>query len=146
MHIKVVKSEKHSRLGQRFRKRTKVGEYTQMGFSFVVYYSPKMNPLEHKHFDHIISLIESKGFVCGGGGNEKVRKLSFFVNASKGTISEEQKTLFLEEVKKLEDVEVVINMNLVNVWNTRNIDKYFDEMMKKELELEHASKNYYTIT
>ena len=135
--VKINRFEGKSHLSRRLRKKNRLGEYTQHGFSLSVYYNENMNPREWKHVDQLIELIESKGWHCGGGGDLKTRKLSFFISPDRGTITEDQRISFLGEVLKLSDVIHLIDMPLTEVWHSQTVDEYFEISEKKESEYEN---------
>ena len=57
-----------SKYSRRIRKKKRVGEFRQYGFSIDVYCGPD---LEGKIGDKIIDIVISKGMDCSGGGDQE---------------------------------------------------------------------------
>jgi uncharacterized protein YggL (DUF469 family) len=116
---------KRSKYSKRIRKKKRIGEFRQYGFSVDIYCGP--DP-EGKIVDQVIDIIVSKRLYCAGGGDDD--KYQFFVDDLR---SEEDKIFVINEFKKIEGVTNVIAYDTVDVWND-NADLYFKEIdnLRKE--------------
>jgi uncharacterized protein YggL (DUF469 family) len=110
-----------SKYSRRIRKKKRVGEFRQYGFSIDIYCGPD---LEGKIGDKIIDIIISKG-MCGTGGGDK-EKYQFFFDGLK---NESDKEWVSNEIKKIEGVEDVVYYGTVDVWHD-DADQYFEEVDK----------------
>jgi uncharacterized protein YggL (DUF469 family) len=112
---------KRSKYSRRIRKKKRVGEFRQYGFSIDIYCGPD---LEGKIGDKIIDIVISKGMDCTGGGDKE--KYQFFFDGLK---NESDKEWVSNEIKKIEDVEDVVYYGTVDVWHD-DADQYFEEVDK----------------
>lgn len=110
-----------SKYSRRIRKKKRVGEFRQYGFSIDVYCGP--DP-EGKIVDKIIDIVISKGMDCTGGGDQE--KYQFFFDRLK---NESDKECVSNEIKKIEEVEDVVYYGTVDVWHD-DADQYFEEVDK----------------
>ena len=110
-----------SKYSRRIRKKKRVGEFRQYGFSIDVYCGP--DP-EGKIVDKIIDIVISKGMDCTGGGDQE--KYQFFFDGLK---NESDKEWVSNEIKKIEEVEDVVYYGTVDVWHD-DADQYFEEVDK----------------
>ena len=110
-----------SKYSRRIRKKKRVGEFRQYGFSIDVYCGPD---LEGKIGDKIIDIVISKGMDCTGGGDQE--KYQFFFDRLK---NESDKEWVSNEIKKIEGVEDVVYYGTVDVWHD-DADQYFEEVDK----------------
>ena len=110
-----------SKYSRRIRKKKRVGEFRQYGFSIDVYCGPD---LEGKIGDKIIDIVISKGMDCSGGGDQE--KYQFFFDRLK---NESDKEWVSNEIKKIEGVEDVVYYGTVDVWHD-DADQYFEEVDK----------------
>ena len=110
-----------SKYSRRIRKKKRVGEFRQYGFSIDVYCGPD---LEGKIGDKIIYIVISKGMDCSGGGDQE--KYQFFFDRLK---NESDKEWVSNEIKKIEGVEDVVYYGTVDVWHD-DADQYFEEVDK----------------
>lgn len=116
---------KRSKFSRRIRKRKRVGEFRQYGFSIDVYCGPDH---EGKIVDKVIDILISKKLYCTGGGDGD--KYQFFIDGLK---DESDKEWVSNEMKKIEGVKDVVYYGTVDVWND-NADLYFQEIdnLRKE--------------
>jgi uncharacterized protein YggL (DUF469 family) len=112
---------KRSKFSRRIRKKKRVGEFRQYGFSIDVYCGP--DP-EGKIVDRVIDIIISRRMDCTGGGDQE--KYQFFIDGIK---NESDKEWIFNEIKKIEEVQDVIYYKTVDVWHD-NADQYFEEIDK----------------
>ena len=112
---------KRSKYSRRIRKKKRVGEFRQYGFSIDIYCGPD---LEGKIGDKIIDIIISKGMGGTGGGDKE--KYQFFFDGLK---NESDKEWVSNEIKKIEEVEDVVYYGTVDVWHD-DVDQYFEEVDK----------------
>ena len=112
---------KRSKYSRRIRKKKRVGEFRQYGFSIDIYCGPD---LEGKIGDKIIDLIISKGMGGTGGGDKE--KYQFFFDGLK---NESDKEWVSNEIKKIEGVEDAVYYGTVDVWHD-DVDQYFEEVDK----------------
>lgn len=110
-----------SKYSRRIRKKKRVGEFRQYGFSIDVYCGPD---LEGKIGDKIIDIVISKRMDCTGGGDQE--KYQFFFDRLK---NESDKEWVSNEIKKIEGVEDVVYYGTVDVWHD-DADQYFEEVDK----------------
>jgi uncharacterized protein YggL (DUF469 family) len=110
-----------SKYSRRIRKKKRVGEFRQYGFSMDVYCGP--DP-EGKMIDPILDILIKKRLFCSGGGNGE--KYSFFIDGLK---NESDKEWVSNEIKKIEGVEDVVYYGTVDVWHD-DADQYFEEVDK----------------
>lgn len=110
-----------SKYSRRIRKKKRVGEFRQYGFSIDIYCGPD---LEGKIGDKIIDIIISKGMNGSGGGDHE--KYQFFFDGLK---NESDKEWVSNEIKKIEGVEDVVYYGNVDVWHD-DADQYFEEVDK----------------
>ena len=118
-----------SKYSRRIRKKKRVGEFRQYGFSIDIYCGPD---LEGKIVDKIIDIVISKGMDCTGGGDPE--KYQFFFDSLK---KESDKEWVYNEIKKIEEVEDVVYYGTVDVWHD-DADQYFEEVDK--IRKEYAEK------
>jgi uncharacterized protein YggL (DUF469 family) len=112
---------KRSKFSRRVRKKKRLGEFRQYGFSIDVYCEP--DP-EGKIVDRVIDIIISRRMDCTGGGDHE--KYQFFIDGIK---NESDKEWIFNEIKKIEEVQDVIYYKTVDVWHD-NADQYFEEIDK----------------
>ena len=112
---------KRSKYSRRIRKKKRVGEFRQYGFSMDVYCGP--DP-EGKMIDPILDILIKKRLFCSGGGNGE--KYSFFIDGLK---NESDKEWVSNEIKKIKEVEDVVYYGTVDVWHY-DADQYFEEVDK----------------
>jgi uncharacterized protein YggL (DUF469 family) len=112
---------KRSKYSRRIRKKKRVGEFRQYGFSIDIYCGPD---LEGKIGDKIIDIIISKGMRGTGGGDQE--KYQFFFDGLK---NESDKEWVSNEIKKIEEVEDVVYYGTVDVWHD-DADQYFEDVDK----------------
>lgn len=114
-----------SKYSRRIRKKKRVGEFRQYGFSMDVYCGP--DP-EGKIVDKVIDIVISKGMFCSGGGDQE--KYHFFFNNLK---NESDKEWVSNEIKKIEEVKDVVYYGTVDVGHG-NTNRYFEEIdnLRKE--------------
>jgi len=112
---------KRSKFSRRIRKKKRVGEFRQYGFSIDIYCGP--DP-EGKIVDRVIDILISKRMYCTGGGDQE--KYQFFIDGIK---NESDKEWISNEIKKIEEVQDVIYYKTVDVWHD-NADQYFEEIDK----------------
>jgi uncharacterized protein YggL (DUF469 family) len=112
---------RRSKYSRRIRKKKRVGEFRQYGFSMDVYCGP--DP-EGKIVDRIIDIVISKGMDCTGGGDQE--KYQFFFDGLKNESDKEWVSI---EIKKIEGVEDVVCYETVDVWHD-DADQYFEEVDK----------------
>ena len=112
---------RRSKYSRRIRKKKRVGEFRQYGFSMDVYCGP--DP-EGKMIDPILDILIKKRLFCSGGGNGE--KYSFFIDGLK---NESDKEWVSNEIKKIEGVEDVVYYGTVDVWHD-DADQYFEEVDK----------------
>ena len=110
-----------SKYSRRNRKKKRVGEFRQYGFSIDVYCGPD---LEGKIGDKIIDIVISKRMDCTGGGDQE--KYQFFFDGLK---NESDKEWVSNEIKKIKGVEDVVYYGTVDVWHD-DADQYFEEVDK----------------
>lgn len=110
-----------SKYSRRIRKKKRVGEFRQYGFSIDVYCGPD---LEGKIGDKIIDIVISKRMDCTGGGDQE--KYQFFFDGLK---NESDKEWVSNEIKKIKGVEDVVYYGTVDVWHD-DADQYFEEVDK----------------
>jgi len=113
---------RRSKYSRRIRKKKRVGEFRQYGFSMDVYCGP--DP-EGKMIDPILDILIKKRLFCSGGGNGE--KYSFFIDGLK---NESDKEWVSNEIKKIEGVEDVVYYGTVDVWHDGDVDQYFEEVDK----------------
>jgi len=109
-----------SKYSRRIRKKKRLGEFTETGFLIYLYCGEDK---EGVIADAFISLIIKMGIYCVGGGDHK--KYSFFVDRTKKEISEHERLEIIENAKKIEGVNHVIALDLVNTWYS-NCDEYYE--------------------
>jgi uncharacterized protein YggL (DUF469 family) len=114
-----------SKYSRRIRKKKRVGEFRQYGFSVDVYCGP--DP-EGKIIDKVIDIVISKGMYCTGGGDQE--KYQFFFDELK---NESDKEWVSNEIKKIEEVKDVVYYGTIDVWHD-DADQYFEEIdnLRKE--------------
>lgn len=110
-----------SKYSRRIRKKKRVGEFREYGFSIDVYCGP--DP-EGKIIDPILDILIKKRLFCSGGGNGE--KYSFFIDGLK---NESDKEWVSNEIKKIKEVEDVVYYGTVGVWYG-DLDQYFEEVDK----------------
>ncbi len=122
--IKRMKFQR-SKYSRRIRKKKRVGEFRQYGFSVDVYCGP--DP-EGKIIDKVIDIVISKGMYCTGGGDQE--KYQFFFDELK---NESDKEWVSNEIKKIEEVKDVVYYGTIDVWHD-DADQYFEEIdnLRKE--------------
>lgn len=108
-----------SKYSRRIRKKKRVGEFRQYGFSMDVYCGP--DP-EGKIVDKVIDIVISKGMYCSGGGDQE--KYHFFFDSLK---NESDKEWVSNEIKKIQEVKDVVYYGTVDVWHD-DTDQYFEEI------------------
>jgi uncharacterized protein YggL (DUF469 family) len=112
---------RRSKYSRRIRKKKRVGEFRQYGFSMDVYCGP--DP-EGKMIDPILDILIKKRLFCSGGGDGE--KYSFFIDGLK---NESDKEWVSNEIKKIEEVEDIVYYGTVDVWHD-DADQYFEEVDK----------------
>jgi uncharacterized protein YggL (DUF469 family) len=114
-----------SKYSRRIRKKKRVGEFRQYGFSVDVYCGP--DP-EGKIIYKVIDIVISKGMYCTGGGDQE--KYQFFFDELK---NESDKEWVSNEIKKIEEVKDVVYYGTIDVWHD-DADQYFEEIdnLRKE--------------
>lgn len=110
-----------SKYSRRIRKKKRVGEFRQYGFSMDVYCG---SDPEGKIVDKVIGIVISKEMYCTGGGGQE--KYQFFFYSLK---NESDKEWVSNEIKEIEEVKDVVYYGTVDVWHD-DTDRYFDEVDK----------------
>lgn len=110
-----------SKYSRRIRKKKRVGEFRQYGFSMDVHCG---SDPEGKIVNKVIDIVISKGMYCIGGGDQE--KYHFFFDSLK---NESDKEWVSNEIKKIEEVKDVVYYGTVDVWHD-DTDRYFDEVDK----------------
>ena len=121
---------KRSKFSRRIRKKKRVGEFRQYGFSIDVYCGP--DP-EGKILDRVIDIIISKKMDCTGGGDQE--KYQFFIDGIK---NESDKEWISNEIKKIEEVQDVVYYKTVDLWHDNS--EYFEEVDKIRKEYEEKKR------
>ena len=119
-----------SKYSRRIRKKKRLGEFTETGFLIYLYCG------EDKDFfiiDSFIDLIVKKRMYCSGGGDPK--KYSLLVERQRKEITSEEREFVIEESKKIQGVNDVLALDLVNLWYN-NSDEYFEKAEEKIKEYE----------
>jgi uncharacterized protein YggL (DUF469 family) len=114
-----------SKYSRRIRKKKKLGEFTETGFLIYLYCG------EDKDFsviDSFIDLIVKKKMYCSGGGDPK--KYSFLVERQRKEITPEEREFVIEEARKIQGVNDVLALDLVNLWYSDS-DEYFEKAEEK---------------
>ena len=93
---------KRSKFSRRIRKKKRVGEFRQYGFSIDVYCGP--DP-EGKIVDRVIDIIISRRMDCTGGGDHE--KYQFFIDGIK---NESDKEWIFNEIKKNRTVKGLVDL------------------------------------
>lgn len=113
---------KRSKYSRRIRKKKRLGEFTETGFLLYLYCGEDK---DGSIIDSFIDILIKIGAGCSGGGDHE--KYSFFVDRHRKAITEEERENIISEAKKISGVSNVIALNLVDVWNGRNVDEYFEK-------------------
>jgi uncharacterized protein YggL (DUF469 family) len=85
-----IKSKK-----RRLQKKHYLGEWAEIGFSV----EGEFVEWKHDHTDKFIDLVESFGYICGGGSNRETFEYIIQTPKKYGKISESEVNKFLEELK-----------------------------------------------
>ena len=121
---------KRSKFSRRIRKKKRVGEFRQYGFSIDVYCGP--DP-EGKILDMVINIIISKKMYCTGGSDQE--KYQFFIDGIK---NESDKEWISNEIKKIGEVQDVVYYKTVDLWHDNS--EYFEEVDKIRKEYEEKKR------
>lgn len=121
---------KRSKFSRRIRKKKRVGEFRQYGFSIDVYCGP--DP-EGKILDRVIDIIISKKMYCTGVGDQE--KYQFFIDGIK---NESDKEWISNEIKKIGEVQDVVYYKTVDLWHDNS--EYFEEVDKIRKEYEEKKR------
>jgi uncharacterized protein YggL (DUF469 family) len=109
---------RRSKFSRKIRKKKRLGEFRQCGFSIDVYCGPDT---EGKIMDKIIDIVVSKKMFCSGGGDHE--KYLFFIDGLK---HEEDKEWLSNEIKKIPEVKDVVVYRTVDLFHD-DADQYFNE-------------------
>jgi len=121
-----------SKLKKRLRKKHKVGEFQQYGFSIVLKIKdPNFDPI-----DDIINVVESENCACGGGGRSKYYSLSICSAKKFVSLTESDRDIIVEKLKNTDNIEEVVAGDMHDIWHMTDKDcekeyAFYEEAMKK---------------
>lgn len=122
---------KKSKLKKRLRKKYRVGEFRQMGFTVVIKVDENVD-----NIDEVIDVIVSEKCYCGGGSGKDYHLLSVCPDRRKASIDEDQKSRIVEKLKGLKGVIGAVAGPLRDVWHVSDDDfKEDDEFTEKAFQL-----------
>lgn len=118
---------KKSKLKKRLRKKYRVGEFRQFGFTIAIKVSDSTEII-----DEIIDAIVSEKSYCSGGGGKDYYLLSICPDKRKMSIDEDHKNRITEKIKKISNVVGVIAGPLRDVWHVTEEDFKDDDIFTEE--------------
>lgn len=108
-----------SRWNRRQRKKLRLGEFQELGFTLNLHFSPPLDDAAADLFwDAILTHIESLGLCAGLGGRLPMAELEGFVSAAgRGTVTTEQQAQVLAWCRARPEVRVADAGELVDAWH-----------------------------
>lgn len=117
-----------SKYSRKWRKKLRVGEYRQFGFSLMAKTEDVKAEDGYDLMDKIIDIIESEKLVCGGGGGLDYVSFTMSPEGRKNNINPDKVHRVIEEVKKLKEIKEIVFTELSDVWHVT--EKQSDEWDK----------------
>ena len=115
---------------KRLRKKFRVGEFKQLGFSITFYHK------NEEAIDKFIEYLEANKMCCGGGGTDI--KSTFFVMpvGKRNTLSYDDQRKLIVFTKSIPGVTFIIHLDLVDAWYN-DAEVYMKKLEKMETAYEN---------